>query len=184
LAGAGGISSCVAALEVCDGVDNDCDKVADPPGTCPDGCTGATYGGHTYLFCGLVDSAAAALAKCSAANMAMVSIESAAENVFVSGTQKGSSWLGGSDEAQEKTWRWVSSNAVFWNNGKAVDNVYQNWLAGQPNDNGAMGAHENCLVLLTSGMVAQNGKWNDLACGLTGFRANCESTDPIVTPTP
>lgn len=140
-----------------------------------DECTTASYGNHDYSFCGIVDSAVLAAAKCQSLGMGMVSIESQEENAFVLGKQQGSSWLGGTDQLAEGTWLWASTGTVFWaggspeSGGKAVDGVYQNFIALQPNDNGADGAHENCIVLTASG-------WNDILCTIAGFRAACEET--------
>ncbi len=167
--GSGGSSACVSKPEVCDGVDNDCDTHKDPAGTCPEGCTGATLGGHTYYFCGVVASAAAAAQKCDGFGMAMTSINSAAENALVVATQKGSSWLGGSDLLEEDHWLWADGT-VFRDEGP-ISGVYQNWSAGQPNNSGG---GEDCLVIVAA------GTWNDLACDVTSatFRATCESTGP------
>jgi hypothetical protein len=134
-----------------------------------DECTAASFGQHTYYFCGLVDSAPLAAAKCQSLGMSMLSIESELENAFVLGKQKGSSWLGGTDELSEGHWIWASSGVMFWDEGQAIPNVYENFQPQQPNDNGADGAHENCLVLTADG-------WNDVLCSLDGFRAACEST--------
>ncbi len=175
--GAGGSMSCVPQPEVCDGSDNDCDNVADPPGTCPDGCTGALFGEHTYFFCGQVDSAAGAFNKCKGFGMAMASIESEAENTFVASNEQGMSWLSGSDQTQETHWRWTSSGALFWDDGP-VDDTYTNWLSGQPNNNGDNGAPENCVGVLRLTPPQPGGKWNDLACSVQVLRAVCESIGP------
>jgi hypothetical protein len=183
MSGSGGSSNCTPKTEVCDGADNNCDGLVDPLGTCPDGCTGATYGGHTYYFCGLVDSAGTALNKCTAQNMVLISIETAPENTFVAGKIKGSTWLGGSDEAKEGEWRWITGNDLFWDHG-TIDGKYSNWLGQpqQPNDNGPNNSHENCLTITPTGAVvtAGSGKWNDINCGLTGSRWACESTGPAI----
>ena len=147
-------------------------------------CTLATFAGHSYAFCGKVDSATAAFTKCQGLGMSMVSVESKEENAFIVGKQLGSSWLGGTDQLVESEWRWTSSGALFWNgapkgtlptDGK-IDGVYSNFIAGQPNNTGD-NVPENCSVITASG-------WNDLACGLPDFRATCEGAGPIIGPGP
>jgi hypothetical protein len=157
---------------VCDGLDNDCDKLVDPGATCAAGCVGATYEGHSYAFCGAVDSAAAALAHCQTMSLGMVVIQSQPENQFVKSKLKGSSWLGATDQALERRWVWYASGDVFWDNGP-VDGQYQNWLIGQPNNSGD---GENCAII--QGNLAEKGEWNDIECALTGYRATCESAEP------
>jgi hypothetical protein len=61
-------------------------------------------------------------------------------------------WTGGSDAAQEGTWRWSAGHP--WS--------YSNWDAGQPQGS----SNENCAV------VMDNGKWHDQPCS-TGFAALC-----------
>jgi Lectin C-type domain len=147
-------------------------------------CTPATFGGHSYYFCGKVDSATAAFTKCQGLGMSMVSVESKEENAFVLGKQLGSSWLGGTDQLVESEWRWTSSGALFWNgaakgtqpNDGKIDGVYANFIVGQPNNTGD-NVPENCLVITASG-------WNDLACGLPDFRATCEGVGPVIGPGP
>jgi hypothetical protein len=108
--------------------------------------------------------------------LGMVMIQSKAENDFVTGKLKGSSWIGASDQAQEKHWVWYATGEVFWNSG-IVEGKYQNWLEDQPNNAGPMGADENCAVILAG--AANKGEWNDLSCTSTGYRAACETIDPI-----
>lgn len=172
--GMGGGTSCTPKTEVCNGLDDDCDKGIDQGMTCPTGCTGATYEGHTYVFCGKVDSAEAALAKCQGLGLNVVIITSAAENTFVTGKLKGSSWLGATDMYEEKQWLWPITNDVFWDE-KPIDGKYNNWSEGQPNNNGMMGAEEDCAVISTA--AATKGEWNDLSCTSTGYSVACESVD-------
>ena len=141
-------------------------------------CVAASFGGHSYYFCGVVDSATAAFSKCQGLGMAMISVETMAENTFALGKQKGSSWLGGTDQLEEGEWRWASTGTLFWEGGPkgteidgTIDGMYNDFLVDQPNDNGADETHENCLGISASG-------WNDLACTLGTLRAACESTGP------
>jgi Lectin C-type domain len=149
-------------------------------------CVLATFGGHSYYFCGVVDSAPAAYAKCQSLGMKMVEIESLAEQAFVIGKQKGQSWLGGTDELKEGEWRWATTMQVFWDGGprgdfggndSRVDGVYSNFIVGQPNNDNLDGFPENCLASNANG-------WNDLYCNLTGLRAACEGAGPVVQPKP
>jgi hypothetical protein len=173
-AGTGGGPTCTPTTEICDGVDNDCDKAVDPGNTCPAGCTGATYNGHRYVFCGKVDSAPAAGTKCQGMGLSAVIIESAAENTFVTSKLKGLSWIGATDQFEEKHWIWAATNDVFWDD-KPLDGKYSNWTVGQPNNNGAMGADENCAAISTA--AATKGEWNDLACTSKDLSVACESLD-------
>jgi hypothetical protein len=71
---------------------------------------------------------------------------------------------------------------VFWNGGPkgtvtdgTVDGVYSNFVVGQPNNNNVDGFPENCVAASATG-------WNDLYCNLTGVRAACEGTGPVILP--
>jgi hypothetical protein len=170
--GSGGAPSCTPKTEVCDGLDNDCDKAADEDQTCALGCTGAAYEGHSYVFCSIaLGSATLAATTCQSMGLGMVMIQSQAENTFVTGQLKGSSWLGASDQAQEERWVWYATGEVFWNDGD-VDGKYENWLSQPKHDD-----DENCAVIL--GSAVNKGEWSDLSCTSPGYRAACESTDPI-----
>ncbi|RYZ01961.1 MAG: C-type lectin domain-containing protein [Myxococcales bacterium] len=136
-------------------------------------CTNGLFNGHSYAFCGVVDSAMLAFAKCESLNMSVVSIESRAENLYVQGKQT-STWLGGSDEANEGAWRWASSNVLFWKE-KPVLGVFSDFIDGQPSNKDNEGKPENCLVLTASG-------WNDVGCDLGGFPVTCESVGPLGHP--
>jgi hypothetical protein len=136
----------------------------------PEGCKAASYDGHRYAFCGVAASAEAARLQCEALGMALVGIESAGENEFVTTTAEGDSWLGGSDHEQQQHWVWAGSGVVFWNEGP-VQGAYENFLPNNPNNNGPGGATEDCLVLFPG----SEGQWNDLTCDYPFYRATCES---------
>lgn len=149
-------------------------------------CVLATFGGRSYYFCGVVDSAPAAYAKCQSLGMKMLEIESLAEQTFVLGKQKGQSWLGGTDALKESEWRWASTTQVFWDGGPRVDfggkdgrvdGVYSDFIVGQPNDTNVDGFPENCLAINANG-------WNDLYCNVAEVRAACEATGPVILPKP
>lgn len=144
------------------------------PVTCD---TNNFFQGHSYAFCGQVDSVTAGYEKCQSLGMSMVTIESKQENDYVLGKQKSSTWLGGTDEGHEKDWIWATG-VYFTKNDKPVQFVYSNWLQGQPNNDNKDGLNENCLVL-----TGTDGKWNDVACTLGDFKVTCESTGPGI-PTP
>jgi hypothetical protein len=141
-------------------------------------CTSGVFGESAYYFCGVVDSAALAVQKCESLGMKLVTIQSAEENAYVAGKIKSTAWLGGSDELKEGDWYWVDQT-LFTQNAKPLDGVYSNWAEGQPNNNGASGASENCVVILPAGVAVTSAQWNDLACNLTGMRAACEGPPPL-----
>ncbi|MBI5848814.1 MAG: hypothetical protein HZB31_12880 [Nitrospirae bacterium] len=82
----------------------------------------------------------------------LATITSSDENAFVvsqwpgigNGTEV---WIGGTDEASEGDWRWITGET--WS--------YDNWNSGEPNN---VGSGENCLDYKDDG--AQG--WNDAAC--------------------
>ncbi|MDM8528025.1 Ig-like domain-containing protein [Anaerolineales bacterium HSG24] len=87
----------------------------------------------------------------------LVTATSAGENNFVLTKTGGSfAWTGGSDEAAEGTWKWVTgpeTGTTFWqgaNNGTAVG--YANWNSANPSNSGS---GEDSMHLLA------DGKWND-----------------------
>jgi hypothetical protein len=104
----------------------------------------------------------------------LVIITSEEENNFVSDRlQNAAGWMGANDIAQEGVWRWIDTpEAVndpgrglqFWSGaggGSAVDEMYENWNQGEPNNSGN---NEDCGQFLAGG----TGQWNDLPCsGMT-----------------
>ena len=173
--GMGGGNNCTPSAEICDGVDNNCDNQIDPKGTCPDACTGATFNGHRYMFCGAVSNISSDVAICTGASMSTLTIESPEENAFILGKIGGDTWLGGSDAGvgAEGVWRWVPTNHVFWNKGD-IQGEYENWAMGRPTTKDSN--NEDCMVIVDSGGSA--GKWNDIVCDSGGKRAACEAVAP------
>lgn len=75
-------------------------------------------------------------------------------------------WLGGSDEATEGTWKWVTgpeAGTIFWTTALAqgvtgyngTNGSYVNWNSGEPNDSGS---NEDALQIRNNA----DGLWNDL----------------------
>ena len=115
----------------------------------------------------------------------LVSIESAAENTFISAKVNQNAWIGASDNSTytsnthsttEGTWEWVSgpsNGKTFYcqlaniNNSVAAhsdcsvhaDTNYNNWDNNEPNDySSSTTGEEDCAHMKSS------GKWNDFPC--------------------
>lgn len=91
-----------------------------------------------------------------------------AEEAQLSGEQsEGAGWLGGTDEAIEGQWKWVTGpeglngGLVFWNGGNSGSSPnYSFWNVNQP-DNAHGGPGEDYLHI-TDPSVGIPGAWNDL----------------------
>ena len=140
-----------AAAEVCNAIDDNCDGLRDPTGTC-EACIQATHAGHVYQFCYVTDrSWAGSRDWCTARGYYLTTIDNAAENSFLwTGTavQSGQKWhMGFNDRAQEGNWQWV---------GAASTSSYTNWHSGEPNNAG----NEDCGQLRRFSTAT----WNDEPC--------------------
>ena len=92
------------------------------------------------------------------------------EEAQLSGEQAGGAgWLGGTDEAVEGVWRWVTGpegfngGTIFWNGGiNGSTPNYANWNANEPNDccNNSVPGEENYIHVTFN--VGPPGSWNDL----------------------
>lgn len=154
-------------VEVCDGLDNDCDGVVDNGSVCGPGCTGATWGGHAYASCTTALGFNAAATDCASKSMRLARVDSAAENQFLYAIAFANPantstafwpWIGGHDIATPVEWQWADGT-VFWmgrNNGSLVAGLYSNWASAAPTD--ASGTY--CTVMQRGG----NGTWVDRGC--------------------
>ncbi len=137
-----------ANTESCNGIDDDCDGIADEG--CP--CVGKPYDDRFYFFCIDYRTWDDARAFCQTINGRLAAIRTDGVNAFLSAetgaldsTQKW--WLGGTDAAVEGTWEWDGGTA--WS--------YSNWQSGEPNNSGG---NEDCLQLWRF----TDGRWNDEPC--------------------
>ncbi|NND23786.1 MAG: lectin, partial [Acidimicrobiia bacterium] len=85
------------------------------------------------------------------------------EEAQLSGEQAaGAGWIGGSDEANEGVWRWMTgpeAGIIFWNGGIGGNSPnYANWNNNEPNNLG----NEDYAHITAPG-VGIDGSWNDLA---------------------
>jgi hypothetical protein len=89
----------------------------------------------------------------------LASIRSPAVNEFVAGLAGAEAWIGGSDAANEGTWRWVSDGTPFWQGlaaGSAFGGAYANWNPDEPNG----GVFSDCMRIVPP----VGGSWADLEC--------------------
>ena len=187
--GAAGVG-CVPQIEVCDGLDNDCDGLTDESPSCPVGCTGFALAGHGYMYCSTLGDVTAAALRCAQQNMHLAWIESATENAALSvavvaianrpynGGNQAGPFIGGTDVAKEGTWLWGSGTS-FWTGGlkgSPVGGAFSNWAHDEPNDNGtAASGGEDCIeFLLEDGAIGLQGQWNDVPCSKNIYETLCE----------
>jgi hypothetical protein len=190
-AGTGGGSPCQAEIELCDGTDNDCDGDADEGDACPETCSGFAGVDSAYMFCLEPSTFSAARSACNDAGMRLAWVETAEENQFLlqqgaelSGVEPGEVGhgedqdqmrLGGTDQEEEGSWRWVDDEPgpLFWQQasnarqpwqGEVTDGLFANWSEERPNQDLASSS-EDCLVMeLEDGGDGQAGEWNDVGC--------------------
>ena len=196
VAGAGGCVPSVPPTERCDGVDNNCMGGVDEGSACPDFCTGATRGGHTYLLCSFESATSGTRLRswtqaqdfCTTRTHGLLFVETPEENAFILEwiaklMLEDEVWMGANDRdsglaSNEGEWVWgVANNAVqFWDGddgGDPVMNRYNDWADGEPNN----GGNEDC------GIYASNHdyQWDDRACTETFANFVCESLGAVTT---
>jgi hypothetical protein len=186
-------AGCSAGVETCNGLDDDCDGVADAPGTCAEECRGVALGGRGYMFCAEALERGEALERCASVQMNLTWLETPEETAALVQAIAGLGaageddellvQIGASDGDDEETWRWVA-NAVspegfqFWegdaadDGGEPVAGAYQAWAPGEPNDDND---GEDCAVLSVSGSDNRDpGQWDDRSCD-SGTPFVCEA---------
>lgn len=179
--------ACIPSVEVCDGLDNDCDGVADRDSTCIAECEGFALEGRGYMFCAASASRAEALGRCELEGMHLAWLESAEEEAALlqaitstsvqlpAGNPELLTQIGASDAANEGEWFWVGTPNIldgfqFWEGGPAgegggaVGGAYANWDDIEPNDQNG----EDCGVIsVRGGTTREPGQWDDRSCALS-----------------
>ncbi len=120
--------------------------------------------GHQYqrFDTGLFWSDAKTACKNLGAHLATISNQS--ENDWVNNLANGA-WIGGTDEDQEGSWKWITGEP--WS--------YTNWRAGEPNN---VGGNEDYIQI-------HNGVWIDLSNGWSlTYVCEWESSQPPVVTKP
>jgi hypothetical protein len=187
--------ACVPDVEICDGLDNDCDSEVDPGATCDATCTGFALDGRGYMFCSVGVSRAGAVTRCAAEGMRLVWVETpeesealvasiaAADLPTLPGNAEVLFHIGASDAGGEGEWSWVGNGVVedgpqFWEGahaglgGEPVGGEYSAWSNLEPND--ANPAGEDCAIMSVLGSPAREpGQWDDRNCTIT-FPFACE----------
>ena len=150
--------------EVCDGKDNDCDAIADNPGTCDVSCRGSIVDGRTYMFCSPIKTFYEAEASCRSKGMHLFRVDSAVEQQQVGAEaarlqSSAVGWIGAIEHGNDEVWRWLGGD-VFWRggaNGAPEGGRFSAWGTGQPND-GGQDHLQRCVRTTPS--------WNDWGCGI------------------
>ncbi|WP_280114142.1 tandem-95 repeat protein [Hoeflea sp. BAL378] len=140
----------------------------------PNGWTWFANNGHIYkyvatdtVWSGAVTSAAGQIVGQSY----LATSTSGAEDALIDSLAGGRIHLGGSDEASEGTWRWVTgpeAGQVFWiggPGGAAQNGAFTNWSSANPGNVSGYGGAENYLA------TDANNNWNDIDASNSGLPA-------------
>jgi hypothetical protein len=147
-----------AAQEICNGLDDNNNSFVDEGGVCPPFCIGRTWSGHLYYFCAHLETFFDARKCCDDHGMKLARVDSAKEQEWlISEGEKlwgapPDVWLGGTDLAEEGTWRWEDGD-LFYQAGQVV--LYCGWKSGEPSN----GVDQHCLA------ICSGVGWNDIPCG-------------------
>jgi hypothetical protein len=150
-------------VESCDGIDNDCLGDVDEEG-CPATCRGLSDGSNGYMLCDAEVAQSTAASQCAAQGLALATVESEAENAFLSDT------MFPSDGSRDTQWYWIGGtedavNGWVWPDGSSIDLLAPMWFTGEPS-----GGARDCLE------VDDTNRWRAVQCS-QGKRYVCESDD-------
>jgi hypothetical protein len=177
---------------VCDGLDDDCDDVADND-SCPQGCYGSAFDGHRYLFCALGTSGTNrswewAMGYCEDLGQTLVRVETEAENEFIyenlsSMDGSGSAWMAATDRYDEDLWVWaLGDDEDSWqpfydaDDNDPIDDSFVDWNQGEPdNSPGTLGSGADCGAFESLG--DSEWGWADRQCSSSYSRVICEDVD-------
>jgi hypothetical protein len=136
------------APEACDGVDNDCDRLADDA---PCACTSVETGGAKFAMCNLPMPYAEALELCKARGETLARFDDEAQARAVAETarsmRKDKWWIGLDDRTDEGKFRWLAPG------GSEVGL----WDRGEPDN---AGCNQDCAVIDDD----EDGRWTDTHC--------------------
>ncbi len=142
-----------AALELCDGIDNDCDGLVEPQGSCPRDFVANL--GSNYLLCDANRQWTEARSLCQEYGSALVTVNDAQEDQWISQQMGnrgwGAVWMGASDGAVEGQFVWMDGSPVG----------YAAWRDEEPNDAGNGGDPGADCAARVGG---QNPGWVDRSC--------------------
>jgi hypothetical protein len=151
----GDASAHPGAGEVCDGADDDCDRMVDELASCA--CEELEVAGAEFLLCPHAVTYATARSLCEARQATLARIDGGPVNaaVFAAGQQlaPGRWYIGYTDRDTEGIWRWEDGE----------DGGYEAFAAGDPDDFG----EEDCAVL----DPFANGDWT--TCAATARCPTC-----------
>jgi len=142
--------TCTGTVELCNGLDDDCDLDTDEDDVCP--CERLRYDRSLYLFCTAPRTWDEARRSCDGFGWGLVGLGGEAENDFVgrAAWDRANSywWIGLNDLDEEGSFRWAATGEVA---------TFTSFADGEPND-AAPG--EDCV----STDYASFGGWNDYPC--------------------
>jgi gliding motility-associated-like protein len=112
----------------------------------------------------------------------LATLTSPAEAQIAGELTPGTGWIGGSDEATEGVWKWMTgpeAGMTFWNglsNGSAPTGIYSNWNNGEPNNAG----NEDYAHITDLSVTTIPGSWNDLPNDTTNQPSNYQAKGFVV----